>query len=194
MNPIDLKSIGITEEELQQRVVDAIVNRMLSSTAFNYDEGQSFTTASPVYRKIQESIKSAIDAKFDMFFESHVCPLVGTKIDDLVIQKTNEWGEKRGEPVTFLEYLIEQAEKHLNEPLDARGRTRSQCAATRDSFNPVRGSTRLANAIDQKIAMHLEQCVTIVVRDATDKVGTAMQDVLKNALETAKDKIKVKIS
>ena len=194
MNPFDLKSIGITEEELQQRVVDTITNRMLSSTAFDYDESRSFSTASPIFRKIQDSIKSAIDSKFDLLFDSQIRPLVDTEIDSLVIQKTNEWGEKKGEPVTFLEYLIEQAEKYINEPVDSRGRTRSQCAASHDSFNSVRGSTRLANAVDQKIALHLEQCVTAVMRDATDKVGAAMQDVLKNALDTAKEKIKVKIS
>lgn len=186
MNSVNLESLGFTVEELQARVVNNLVDRLLS--------GHTFGEGSPVHRQFQNVIKTAIDVKLDTLFETQILPHISSQVDELIIQKTNEWGEKKGAPVTFLEYLVERADLFINEPVDSRGRTRAQCAASHDSFSEVRGSNRLINAVETKLNSHLQACVQAVVKDATDKVGVAMGDLLKTTLKNAQDNIKVNIT
>lgn len=194
MNLADLESIGLTQEELQNRVVSAIVGRLLTTSAFDWEEDCEYPTNSQFSRKLTEGIQAAIDAKFESLVASNIVPVIATKVDELVIQRTNLWGEKKGAPVTFLEYLIERADQVMAEPLDKQGRTRAECERGGNSFYEVKGSNRIAAAVDKCLTTHLQECANTLVKEAQTKVAASLGEVLKSALIDAQSKLKVTVT
>lgn len=95
---IDLDAIGITAEELQERVVDRIAERALGD--------DDFSPGSPLKRQIDKEIQERIDLAVTEIADKHILPNVSEYIETLTLQETNKWGEKKGEPITFVEYLV----------------------------------------------------------------------------------------
>lgn len=194
MQKLDLSSIGITEEEIQNRVVASLVEGLMNKSYYDYEEGQEIQAYSEFGKRLNAALKSAIDAKFDALVESQIQPLIAAKVDALVIQQTNQWGEKKKEPVTFLEYLVDRADKFMVEPVDSKGRTREECERARDSFYQSGTNNRLAAAVDKAIGAHLQNCVNAVVKEAQSKVQTSLSEVLQTALSEAQKNLKVTIT
>src|SRR5688572_27706149 len=122
---IDLESLGITKEELQTRIVDRCVERIFEVTGYDED-GDEFVQSSPMARRLEDAIKTAIDNKVAGLAEKHVLPLTETFIENLTLQETNRWGEKTGQKATFIEYLIGRAENYLREEVDFQGKTKAE--------------------------------------------------------------------
>src|SRR5665648_119368 len=116
MSTISIEELGITKEDLTERVIDKIAGDFLD------DDGYSTLIERSINKRVQEAIDSAVKT----VGEKVIDPNVAAMVEELTLQKTNDYGEKRGEPVTFIEYLTEMAQKYMVEKVDYQGRTRDE--------------------------------------------------------------------
>jgi hypothetical protein len=174
---IDLKALGITEEDLIARIVDSTVDRMLDSIGYDED-GNEFVDNSRMATRLTEIVQKMIDAKVQALADTHVKPLIESRLESLVLQQTNKWGEKTGQPVTFIEYLTQRADVYMAEPVDVNGK---------------QYSTRVAHMMEKYLATSIRIAMEQALKDANASISKGLAEAVKIALADAQAKLKVDV-
>jgi len=173
----DLSALGITQEELQQRVVDRIAESVLRFETSN-ENGDPVWMESDMSRSMDKLVRERINAEVQRIADAHVLPKVTQMIENITLQQTNEWGEKRGAPVTFIEYLVQRADFYMNEKVSHDGKAKGESGGY--SWNGTQ--TRLTYLVHQ----HLQYSIETAMKGALSQVNAAIVPALA---ETAKTKL-----
>lgn len=133
-----LQAIGLNQEELADRVVDNLVDRFYDDRDFN--------------KCLHDKVISTLNSKIDAIANTIIAPMIENMLSNIVIQETNQFGEKKYEsvPVSFIEYITARADEYLSEPVDNCGRSKEECAEKRESWDPSR-KTRLQHIVNGRI-------------------------------------------
>lgn len=175
---LNLEILGFTKEELQERVVARICEQLLTGVGYDPYSDEEFTTASQFHRQMQARIKETINGTIDSIAEREVLPNVASYIENLTLQTTNEWGEKKGAPVTFTEYLVKRAQAYMQEKVDYNGKGKEESGGYSWSGTQTR-ITYLVNS-------HLHNSIEVAMKDSL-RVG--LGEVAKGIHETARLKL-----
>jgi hypothetical protein len=95
---IDLKTLetlGITKDDFIERIVSRTVEALLHEETWDED-GDPIHAKSSAAKTWDKMIRERLDAKVKEIGEKHVMPLIDGRVADLVLQKTNAWGERAG--------------------------------------------------------------------------------------------------
>jgi len=182
-----LAALGITREEVLEKVVERLTKSFLTNTGAD-DEGEECTYPSAISRKVEANVKDAIDKAVTAFGEKHVLPSITAYIDTYSLQKTNEWGEKKGGPVTFAEYLVKRAEAFMQEPVNHRGEPQGS-----SSYGPgwTKMGSRIAYMIDQHLLFSMQSFATDALKTANSQIAGGIEAGVKTALSNVLTNIKV---
>jgi len=167
---LTLESLGITQQEAVNRLIETLANRLLTSKGCGQtDDGEGevyeFTAESPFGKALKEMVQQRIEVALAAIVEKHILPNVEQYIENVTLQATNEWGEAKGKPATFIEYLTERAESYMIEKVDFNGKTKSE----EHGYSWKGTQTRIAHMIHRHLHYAIE---------------TAMETALKNGLST----------
>ena len=121
---ITLEALGLSPEDIADRVVDQIVDRLLKQH-YTDDQDSVHTTPSPFAEAMKKRIIERIDKAIEEIAGRNVLPNVASYVENLCLQETSSWGEKKGEAVTFTEYLVKRAEAYLVEKVDSQGKDKA---------------------------------------------------------------------
>lgn len=175
---VDLKALGISQEKIVELVVNQIVASVMSGTSYDED-GDEVRCDSSFSRRVEAYVKQAIDDKVAAIAEQHIVPTIGKTIDEFVIKKTNEYGEMKGEPVTFTEYLVSQADAWLVEHVDYEG-------------NPVKNQ-RYGVATQTRLTHHVHRylygTIAGAMKDAVSGIGSKIGDAIRETTKIQLSKI-----
>ncbi len=174
---ITLESLGFTQEELQQRVVDQLCETAMARRVVDNEHGDNYMP-SDVRKQLDKLVKDRCDEKIKEIADKFILPNVAHQVETLVIQKTNQYGEKTGEPVTFIEYLTKRAEQYLMEEVDHDGKTKEESRGGYWNKN----QTRITYLINSHLEHHIGQAMKNALALTQEGVGKAL-------LETAKIKL-----
>ena len=177
---LDLELLGLSKEELQNRVVETIANRMMEKVYQSYDGEDARPTR--LYTKLEQRTQQMIDKGIDDLAQKYVLPNVKDYLENLCLQKTNEWGEKRGEKTTFIEYLTKRAENYMREKVDYEGKGRDE---VHQSYGFDGRTTRVAYMVDK----HLHYAIESSMQKAFQSVNSQVAGGLKEAVEDALKRI-----
>ena len=97
---MNLADIGLTIEELQDRVVNRLCEQLVSQLVPDED-GEFYLDRSPIGKRLDRLVRERIDAAVNDVAEKHVLPRVSEMVESLTLQATNSWGEARGEKLSF---------------------------------------------------------------------------------------------
>jgi hypothetical protein len=183
---VDLSVLGITEEELQTRLVEKYVSDLRISHTTDED-GDEIETSSQFDRAVRKAITDAIDSEVHRIADAYVLPRVATMIESHVIQKTNSWGDKVGQPMTFTEYLVQRTEEYITEKVDYDGKSRSECQFS--SWTPKQ--TRVAHMIDKHLHYSIDTAVKKALADLNSAVAKGLAATVQVKIEEALSKIKI---
>lgn len=183
MTTLTMKDIGITKAELAKRVIDRIAEDFLADDDYS----------DLIERSVSKRVQKAIDDAVQEVGHKVVDPTVKEMVEAWTIQVTNAYGEKRGDPLSFTEYLVHQAEAYLVEPVDYKGSTRAE---SRDSYSWKATQTRVASLVDRhlqyaiKTAMEgaLQSANSQIADGITEAVRLVLSDILKSVKATVKTK------
>lgn len=186
---LTIEQLGFTKEELQERVVARICAQLLEATGYNPESDREFTAESVFRRALDAQVQEKIDATISALAEKHVLPNVASYIENLTLQETNKWGERRGTPVTFVEYLVQRAEAYMLEEVDWDGKTKSD----RDSYSWKKQGTRITHLIHQHLHFHIELAMKEALKVANGALAKGIQETVEAKLAEIVGGIKAKV-
>lgn len=185
---IDLKALGINEEEIQDRVVNQICKQIMSVSDFDED-GIEYFEQSKFGKKLAKFVQKHVDDTVSALAEKYVLPNVGNYVESLSLQETNKWGEKTGKPVTFIEYLIARAEKYLTEPVSFDGKTKDQ-----DSYNWKGTQTRISYLVNSHLQYSIETAMKEAIKNANAVIVKGLEETVKIKLQEVSNSLKVAVT
>lgn len=184
---ISLASLGLDEEKLAEKLVDRLAQNMLTSIGYDEDGDEWFGT-SPFANKLNTMVKARLDQIVNDLADKHVLPRVNEMVEGLVLQQTNQWGEKVGQPVTFIEYLTQRAEAWMREEISFDGKTKAQ-----DSFGWRKYGTRVEYLIDKHLQYSIEKAMKEAVSEANKTIAGGLVDAVKIKLGEIAASLKVDV-
>jgi len=188
-NMIDLDALGITKEELQDRIVDKAVDTLLGHyEEYDPEEDETVLRDQAFERRVNDSIKERIDTLFAEYAEKHIGPVIAERVANFTIQQTNLYGEKTGESVTLTEYLVKFAQDWMLEDVDSSGKTREQAG-----YNFSKAGNRISYAIDKHLHFYIEKAMKELINDGGNILGESIGSAVKTQLEKVTKRLKVKI-
>lgn len=187
---MDLQELGFTKEELQERVIDKIVQRVMNSTEYNYDSDSEYLGDSQFARDLQKRVKEQIDASINDLAAKHVLPNVAKYIEELTLQTTNQWGERVGTPVTFIEYLTQRAEAYMTEKVSFDGKAKTE--ANGYSWNGTQ--TRITYLVHQHLHYSIETAMKQALQIANSAIASGIQETVKQKLGEISSSLKVSVA
>lgn len=173
---INLETLGISKEEITQRIVDQMCEQFTGGRYL----GDEFHD-SGISDRLDKMVEETIGQKVKALFDENVAPRLNQYIEEISLQKTNEWGEKIGEPVTFIEYLTDQAQFYLIETVDRDGKPTKN---KRDS------QSRVAYLID----CYLQFSIESAMKEALKSVNSTIVDGLKKTVSKKLDEVNQQLS
>lgn len=185
-----LKALGISPEELGSRIVDQAVETLLNTTGFNPDTEEETRYESRFKREIEARVKQAVDDKIAALAAVHLVPRVGEMIESANMQKTNGYGEPKGEPMTFKEYIAHRAEAYMSENVNGHGKSKAEDG---DSYNWRSEGPRLTVLMRNHIRDTLEVAAKAAVNDVNKVIADNIGKAAKQAIAQAGAAIKVSV-
>lgn len=183
-----LKALGFTQEELQESVIGKIVDRLMEGKLV-VDDGEEFWSESPFSRHLNKRIKDHIDATVDALAEKHVLPNVTAMVENVTLQKTNQWGEAKDERITFIEYLIQRAEVYLTEKVNFEGKSKKE-----DRYGSFTGTqTRITHMVERHLHYSIERAMKQAMEAANSVIVGGIEETVKLKLAEVSDKLKVEL-
>jgi hypothetical protein len=172
-----IEALGFTKDEIAQRVVDTIV-RDLTHRRHEDEDGESWFGESEFKQGIDKAVRERINAEVERVADEHIAPRIAEMIDGATLQQTNQWGEKRGEPVTFIEYLVQRAEAYMTEPVSYDGKVKGE----NGGFSWSAKGTRVAYMIDKHLNFSIEKAMKQALSEANASIAKGLNDAVKTAI------------
>jgi hypothetical protein len=174
-----LEALGITQDKVLDAVVERIVDQM-------FDEDRGFD----IEEKVKKIIKERVDIGLQKAVSEHVIPNAKDLIANMVIQKTNGYGEAKGPPQTLVEYAVKYCEDYMMTNVNYNGEEKEKPG----QYGWSAKATRLAHMIDQHLQFHVETAVKNAMNDVGQTVGKALVETMKLKLSEAAAAMRVAVS
>lgn len=184
---LNLEALGFTKEDLQQRVVENIAAQLLGDT-YSDDEDHSYIKASQLQRKLEELITERIDEVVKTQAEAHILPRVNEMIENITIQSTNQWGEGKGTPVTFIEYLVKRAEEYMVEIVDSHGTGKGE-----GKYQWSGRQTRITHLIEKHLHYSIKTAMEDSLKIATSAIAQGIHETARIKLNEIAASLKVEV-
>ena len=184
--------IELPMEKIEGAVIDDVVSQLLHQESYTDEFGERVYGGKSKFSKIiKERIKEKIDESIYNIAAKHVLPEMETMIENFCIQETNEWGEKKKEPMTFVEYLVHRAEAYFSEPVDNQGKSKAE--DTRGYHDWRKSTTRIAYLIDRHLDTSIQEAMKISLKQANESIVGGLEQAVKIALEEVQKKLSVTV-
>ena len=185
----DLASLGITKEELQERVVERVAEQLLTGVGYDPNSDTEFTTASQFQREMDKLVKARINETINAIAEREVLPNVASYIENLTLQHTNAWGEKQGAPISFIEYLIRRANDYLHEKVDYSGKAKEEAG----SYGWSGTQTRITHLVNSHLHYSIKTAMEQAMAQAIGEVAKGIHETVRLKLNEVAAKLKVEV-
>lgn len=180
------EALGVSREELANRVVDQITEMVMSGTRGGHEtEDEGF--ASLIYEKAQ----GAIDRAVDKIAATTVIPKADEIINGFVLQRTTSWGETKGKPVSLTEYLVERAEAWIVEPVDLDGKSQKQ-GSRYGSWSAK--TTRFEYLIENKIQYSIEIAMEKILKTSDRQLKQGLHSMIVERMNALASEITVTVA
>jgi len=181
-----LEMLGISKEEMESRIIDRAAQCLLSSTTQDED-GDEYVTSSAFKRTLEKLIIDRIDSSISSLAEKHVLPNVSEYIENLTLTETNKWGEAKGTPLTFIEYLVQRAENYMTEKVSYDGKAKNEAGG----FSWSGTQTRITYLVNSHLHYSIDTAMKQALSVATSQISTGIQETCKVKLGEIAASLKV---
>jgi hypothetical protein len=188
MDMKSLEALGITAEQLIDRIVDKCVAELMTDVSFDED-GDEWRGKSSLARKLDARIQRQIDMAVGTMADKYVLPNVSAYIEGLTLTATNQWGEAKGQKLTFIEYLTQRADAYMREDVDFQGREKKAC----DSYSWKASGTRVAYMVNQHLHYSIETAMKQALATANASIVGGLEQAMKTSLSNVLAGLKVEV-
>jgi hypothetical protein len=195
---MDVSELGLTKNELAERIIDRCVNEILRGSVIRCDEdGAPYDDVAPTKfaRDIQEHIKSRIDERISKIAVEHVFPRLDESLENMVLQPTDNWGHKKAPPQTLFEYLLAQASAFLTADVNDDGYSREEYKAKHsDTYRWNAAGKRVAVMAQNQLKLKIAAVITSALKDANATVAEGIKQAVETRLAEIAEKVKITTS
>ena len=188
MTTLSFESLGISKEDLTEKLLDRLVEEFTTEVTWDED-GEQLRRSDMMVAKITAQIKEHIDATIRRLGDEHVLPRVTEIVEGLVIQQTNTWGEKKGTPVTFIEYLVSRADAYMREDVDLNGKSKDEPGG----YGWSKYTTRITYLVNSHLKYSIDAAMKQALMDANKGIVGGLESAVKHALAEAQAKLRVDV-
>ncbi len=189
MTAITIEALGLSKDELADRLVEKAVEELLSDQTYDED-GEPYGRKNSQFKAaLHKRIENQIDRAIDEIAAKNVLPNVASYVEGLCLQATNQWGEKKGASVTFIEYLVQRAEAYLTEKVDYNGQRKGEP----NSYNWSGTQTRITFMVHKHLQYSIEQAMKEAMANATKSVAAGIHETVRIKLDEVAAKLKVEV-
>jgi len=150
----------ISDTELKERIVAAASDKIVEGL---WQEGEfSGSLIEKAHQRIEQLLDDAVDGAVD----KAVKPIIEQGVRSFVIQQTNTFGEQKGEPVTFTEFITHRAETWLNAVVDHNGKAVDRFTSSKQ--------TRLAHCLNEHLGFHIERMMADACKTVLEQIAPAI--------------------
>jgi hypothetical protein len=177
----------------REEVLEKLCERIYKDTFNIREDGEEpdFDIENRIRSDMNKAIVGGIDAAVKKIGAELIDGKVESLVRGLTIERTNEYGERKGGTTTFVEYLVNRAENYMTEKVDYNGCSKSEA---RDSYNWSGHSTRIAHHIDKHLQFHIEAAMKTALANANSTIAAGITDAIKLELEKILKTVKASVS
>lgn len=192
MTAISLETLGFTKEELADRVVTKLADQLLATYFPDTDSetGDEFENSRPTRfaTMIEKAVKDRINKAVEEVADAHLKAATPDFVGSVTFEQTNGYGEKKGPPITFREYLIHRAETYMTEKVDYDGKAKG------DSWGLWEGKqTRVTHMVNKHLHYEIESAMKAALGNANAQIVGGLQETVKIQLQRIAEQLKVKV-
>jgi hypothetical protein len=191
MSGFTCEDLGLNKADLVEMVVERMADSILSERTMDED-GNDCEISSSIERQLKKTVLQRINSAVTEIGERDVAPVVLSKLEELVIQETNRWGEKKGESLTFVEYLTARAESYLGDDVNSNGKSERECSEY-DRRDWHASGTRLSKLMAGYLDHHIKQALEPVAKNIDSLLADALTSEVKIQLGIISEKLSVKV-
>lgn len=184
-----LEALGITKDELLDRIVDRVSDNLLRESYLDEDGEEAGDMPTAFQRVMQDRVTKKVDQAIDAIAGRHVLPNVESYVENLCLQETNKWGERTKEAYTFVEYLTKRAEEYLSEKVNYEGKTRSESSG----YSWEGTQTRVAHLVHRHLHFSIETAMKQAIAQANAVIVGGLEETVKIKLEEISKQLKVSV-
>lgn len=180
---MDINDLGFSKEEILDRLIERVSEEVL--TTIGWDGDGECRANSTFKKKLDKLVLDRIDESVKAIAEEHVLPHAKNYIENITIKKTNQYGEEKGESITFIEYLTNRADDYLNQKVDGRGNIS-------DSYGR-NSQTRIAYLVDEHLDYSIKKAMTSALKTANDSIIGGLKTAVEMQLNEINKKLKIQV-
>jgi hypothetical protein len=180
---INLEEFGLSKDEILEKVANKLCDRFLKEEYYEDEEGEEIeeiASESPILQKLDKMIKGRIDKRVNEIGEKYVLPRVDKIIDDVVLQKTNQWGQPEGPKITFIEYLVGKAENYMTQKVTSQGKIPDGYNRGEQTMALWMINDHLNNEITRAMNSALQEFNRTIGKGITEAVKMKLSEILDN--------------
>lgn len=186
-----LEALGITAEDLTQRIVDQAVESLLNASGYDPENDREVRYESRFKKEIEKRVVAAADAKISALAEIHIVPRVGEMIEQADMRQTNKYGEPTSPKLTFKEFIASRAEVYMSESVDHNGKSKAEA---NDSYNWRDSGPRLTVLMKMYIHQSMEAAAKTAVNDVNKVIAENIKKAAIQAINQTAAEIKVSVA
>lgn len=188
MAELTLEALGLSRDEIIDRMVDRLAERMLRENVMDDDGDLVDVGYSPFAQAVHDRVMAKINQAVEDIAARNVLPNVASYVENLSMQETNKWGEKTGQKLTFTEYLVKRAETWITEPVDYQGKPKGT-----DSFSWRAHGTRIAHMIHEHLDYQIQTAIKQALAELNSKVAKGLHETVRIQLSEVLEKLKIEV-
>lgn len=191
LKTLEALGINISKEEIEERIVDQAVSTLLHTTGWDPENERETRYESKFKREIEKRVQEAVDAKIGALAAEHLIPRVGELIEKTNMRKTNQYGEPKGESMTFIEYIASRANVYMTENVDHNGKSKEESG---DSYNWRASGPRLTVLMKMYIRDTMEAAAKTAINDVNKVIAKNIEKAALEAIHSTAANLKVSVS
>lgn len=189
---IDLAALGLKQSDIEDKVVDALVEQLLSEYSCDDDGHSVYTGKSQFAKSIDAKFKAKYDEALSRIMSANFEPVISARVEEFVFQQTNQYGETTGKSLTITEYFNARINDFLLAGVDSDGRARTEVSDyNRNGWR--QHSTRLAYHMDRKLAEWLNEVLRQIMSDSVGTIARTLNETVRNQINLVAEKLKIEI-
>jgi hypothetical protein len=186
---LTIEELGLTHEKLQERVIEAMADRLLRGTLKCEDEGEEYYAPDAMQKQLRDLMQQRVRDAIERTAAEHVLPRVDEMLANICMQQTNEWGEKTGKAMTFTEFLVAKAEAYMQDKVDHSGKSKSEAGG----WSWDGKQTRLTFAVHQHLQYAVERAMKQIIGDGNKQLTKALEETCRLQLNAISEKLRVNV-
>lgn len=180
MDAKTMKELGLDPKRIEEAVVEQLVEQ-LQEDSETYGHRAIEAAEARILERADETVAAICEEK--------ILGNIDEYVRNLVLQKTNSYGEPRGEAQTFTEWLVEQADAYLTEDVNYQGKNRKQ-----DNYDWRSNSNRLTYMINEHLESRINTVMKAAIGDANERLATSLEETVNVEMKKIAAKLKTTVT